>query len=105
MSPNDEKITIFSNRDVRRIIAFIPEGHRHIRVYIEAGEWKMVFQEATVAAIVRAYIDVKTHSKRNVVELISKKLDERKPGYAEYQLVESGREEKDILKEIESTLD
>jgi hypothetical protein len=49
---------------------------------------EFVFQEATVANIVRAYITLKTDPVKASVRLRGKKLAERKQGYAEWQLVE-----------------
>jgi len=99
-------LKIYRNEDVRRIIAFIPPGHRHIRILIEFNDQRIVLQEATIAAIVRAYIDIATHPSRKAVEMISRKMDtnERKPSYAEHQLVETNRSEEDILKEVAEIL-
>jgi hypothetical protein len=80
---------VISNNEVVRVIAEIPPGHRHLRttvVLVDGTE--MVFQEATIANIVRAYIGVKTHPKTRRIELTGKLLEERKDGYAEWQLLE-----------------
>jgi hypothetical protein len=80
---------VIRNNEVVRVIAEIPAGHQHIRttvVLVDGTE--MVFQEATIANIVRAYIGVKTHPKTICVELTGKLLKERKEGYAEWQLLE-----------------
>jgi hypothetical protein len=47
-----------------------------------------MFQEAAVANIVRAFITVKTHPQKISVRLKGRRLEERKPGYAEWQLIE-----------------
>ncbi len=95
-------LKIYRNEDVKRIIAFIPPSHRHIRIVIEFNDQTIVLQEATIAAIVRAYIDIATHPNRKAIEMISKRMgsNERKPGYAEHQLIETNRSEEDILREV-----
>ena len=97
---NDNIVKIYKNEDVKRIITFIPEGHKHIRILIQTGNEIIVFQEATVAALVRAYIDIKTHPLRNAIELENIKLEKKKSGYASYQLIESKKDEASILREL-----
>ncbi len=77
------------NEDIKELIAEIPQRHKHLRttVILQDGT-EIVFQEATVANLVRAYITVKTHPMINKVILKGKKLDERKSGYAGWQLME-----------------
>jgi hypothetical protein len=78
-----------SNEDIVEVLAEIPEGHRHIRTTVVLGDGtEFVFQEATVANIVRAYVTLKTDPVKSRVRLKGKKLAERKQGYAEWQLVE-----------------
>lgn len=50
----------------------------------------MTFQEATIANLVRAYISIKTHPALSKIILGGTKLDERKDGYAEWQLLKMG---------------
>ncbi|QOJ79407.1 hypothetical protein IG193_02795 [Infirmifilum lucidum] len=97
-------LRVYRNEDVKRVIAFIPPGHRHVRVLIELPDTAIVLQEAAVTGIVRAYVDVATHPVRRAVELVSRRLSERKTGYAESQLVESGRSEEEVIKELEKLL-
>jgi allophanate hydrolase subunit 2 len=77
------------NEDIKEIIAEIPEGHRHLRTTIvfEDGQ-SMTFQEATIANLVRAYIEVKTDPVRTRVRLRGSNIKHRKKGFAEWQLVE-----------------
>ncbi|UCD35514.1 MAG: hypothetical protein JSU90_01400 [Nitrospiraceae bacterium] len=77
------------NEDVREIVAEIPEGHRHLRttVLLQDGT-EMTFQEATMAALVRAYTAVKTHPTRSRVALRGMTVALRKDGFAEWQLIE-----------------
>ncbi len=78
-----------ANEDIREVKAEIPPGHRHIRTKVSLHDGtEIVFQEATVANIVRAYISLKTDPVRSSVRLVGKKVAERKKGYAEWQLLE-----------------
>ena len=77
------------NEDIRRVIAEIPPGHRHLRTTVLLADGsEFVFQEAAIAAIVRAYVGVKTHPEATRVVLTGRRLAEHKEGYAEWQLVE-----------------
>jgi hypothetical protein len=83
------KNIIVKNEDVKRVIAEIPEGHKHIRttIMLENGV-AFTLQEATIASIVRAYTTIKTHPTKNRIELKGKRLRKKKDGYAEWQLLE-----------------
>lgn len=77
------------NEDIKEVFVEIPEGHRHVRTRISLLDGtELVFQEAAVANIVRAFITVKTHPEKSSVRLKGRKSGERKPGYAEWQLIE-----------------
>ena len=77
------------NEDIKEIIVEIPEGHKHIRTKITLQDaTELVFQEAAVANITRAYITVKTHPQKTSVKLKGKQLSEKKAGYADWQLLE-----------------
>ncbi|QWV94594.1 hypothetical protein KP004_05260 [Geomonas oryzisoli] len=81
--------TVLRNEDVVQVLVGIPEGHRHVRTTIRFADGRSVtFQEATVAAIVRAYITVKTDPVKDAVELTGRRVEDRKAGYAEWQLLE-----------------
>ncbi len=78
-----------ANKDVKEIIAEIPEGHTHLRTTIVFEDGKSItFQEATMANLVRAYINVKTDPVRTRVRLKGATLTKRKQGFAEWQLVD-----------------
>jgi len=78
-----------NNEDIKEIIAEIPEGHKHLRTTIVFEDGRsMTFQEATIANLVRAYINVKTHPTRTRTQLKRSNLEYRKNGFAEWQLVE-----------------
>ncbi len=80
---------IVHNEDIKELIAEIPEGHRHLRtIMVLQDGTEFVFQEAAVANLVRAYITVKTHPSKKKVMLKGRRIEERKDGYAEWQLVE-----------------
>jgi hypothetical protein len=77
------------NEDIKEVLAEIPEGHRHIRTRIVLqDDTELVLQEAAVANIVRAYITIKTDPLKTTVRLKGQKLQDRKEGYAEWQLLE-----------------
>ena len=82
---------IIHNEDIKELIAEIPEGHKHLRttMVLQDGA-EFVFQEATIANLVRAYIIVKTDPVKRTVTLKGKSLSKRIDGYAEWQLVEEG---------------
>ena len=94
-------VKILRNSDVKRIIAFIPKGHKHVRLYIELENEKFIFQEATIDAILRAYINVITHPTKKAVELVVTNVKEKKEGYADYQHLETSRNEEEIILEME----
>lgn len=80
---------VLRNEDIAEIAAEIPEGHRHLRTTLRLSDGSAItLQEATVAAIVRAYVAVKTDSLRTKVTLKGQKVPGRKAGYAEWQLME-----------------
>jgi hypothetical protein len=80
---------IVRNEDVKELTAEIPDGHKHLRVSMMLHDGtEITFQEATIANLVRAYINVKTHPESNKIMLKGKRLSDRKVGYAEWQLVE-----------------
>ena len=80
---------IVSNEEVKELTAEIPEGHKHVRttIVLQDGQ-EITFQEATMANLVRAYISVKTHPQLTKMRLTGKRLQAKKDGYAEWQLVE-----------------
>lgn len=97
---------LFSNEDIKRVIVGIPNRHRHLRTIIETVEGEQfVFQEATVAGIVRAYTEIKTHPRKIALELVSIRLGTKKPSYADFQLLETERDETLVLDEIDSVLE
>lgn len=87
--PTQDSMRTLRNEDVVEVVAEIPEGHRHLRTTVRLADGTaMTFQEATVAAIVRAYIAVKTDPLRRRVALRGRRVTGGKEGYAEWQLLE-----------------
>jgi len=80
---------ILSTEEVTGLIAEIPEGHRHLRTTLNfADGTSLTLQEASVAAIVRAYTVIKTDPVRTKVVMHGQALSASKSGYAEWQLLE-----------------
>ncbi len=80
---------IVANEDVKEVLAEIPEGHRHLRTTVTMQDGTVLtFQEATIANLVRAYVTIKTHPRLTRIRLSGKLLDDRKEGYAAWQLIE-----------------
>lgn len=80
---------IIGNEDVIAVRVEVPEGHRHIRTTIVMRDGaEFVFQEATMANIVRAFITVKTDPVNKSVRLKGRRPENRKEGFAEWQLLE-----------------
>jgi hypothetical protein len=87
---------IVRNEDVKELVLEVPEGHTHLRTSLVLRDGsEMVLQEATVANLVRAYVTLKTHPRKERVKLQGKRVGQRKEGYAEWQLLEA--EEKDEI--------
>ncbi len=104
---NYQELKIYRNTDIKRVIAFIPPGHVHTRILIETRNGEvLVFQEATIAGVIRAYVNVSLHPQRKAVELVSRTLypHEKKHGFARTQLIESGRSEQDVLEELKNII-
>ena len=94
-----KKTIIFRNNDKSRVLIGAPNSHQHLRTIIETPHERFIFQEATIANIVRVYITIKTHPTHFGIELITvKKTD--KEGYAQYQLLESEKTSKQVQNEV-----
>lgn len=77
------------NEDIEEVLVHIPEGHRHARTVIKLRDGsEVLFQEAAMANIVRAFITLKTHPLKTSVRLTGRFLAEKKEGYAGWQLLE-----------------
>lgn len=101
------KIRIIRNKDISRALIGVPEGHKHLRICLELKNGRvLVFQEATVANILRAYTTIKTHPSVRAKELKMKTLTakQRKEGYAVHQLLETSRKDAEIEEELSGLL-
>jgi len=49
---------------------------------------ELVFQEAAMANMLRAFVTVKTHPQKTSVRLTGRLLERRKDGYAQWQILE-----------------
>ncbi len=61
-----EDLKVYRNEDVLEIIAAIPHGHQHTGFLIRFKDQEILLQEATVAALVRAYVLVSLHPLRRI---------------------------------------
>jgi hypothetical protein len=78
-----------SNEEIKEVYIGIPDNHRHIRTTIVLSDGSdFTFQEATIAGIVMAYISIKTHPQRTAIRLKGMRVSDKKPDYAEWQLLE-----------------
>ena len=93
------KTKVYRNKDIRRVLIGAPNSHKHLRTIIETPHERFIFQEATIANIVRAYITIKTHPTNFGIELITATIPE-KEGYTRYQLLESGKTSKQVQNEV-----
>jgi len=102
------KIQIIRNQDVDRVLIGVPEGHHHLRVCIRlTNKSSIVFQEATIANILRAYTTIKTHPTIRAQELKMEAFTPQplKEGFATYQLLETSRKSEDVEEELRTLLE
>jgi hypothetical protein len=102
------KIRIIRNEDVNKILVGVPEGHKHLRISMKLkNRLILIFQEATIANILRVYTTVKTHPSVRAQELEMETLtaDLRKDGYAVHQLLETPRKNEDVERELKGLLE
>lgn len=80
---------LLATTDVTGVVAEIPAGHRHLRTTLTLTDGStLTLQEATVAALVRAYTAVKTGPLTTRVVLRGRPVSGQKQGYADWQLLE-----------------
>ncbi len=102
------RIHTIRNEDVNRVLVGVPKGHRHRRICIALQNGlSLIFQEATIANILRVYTTIKTHPSIRAQELQSQTLstDQRKEGYATYQLIEMPTASEEIETELRELLE
>lgn len=103
-----DKSYIIRNEDVSRVLIGVPEGHKHLRISIKVKNGLvLIFQEATMANILRAYTTVKTHPNIRAQELEMKTVTAnlRKQGYAMNQLLEAPRTNDDVESELKELVE
>lgn len=101
------KVDAIRNQDIKRVLIGIPKGHKHLRICIELRSGtNLVFQEATIADISRAYITLKTHPHIRAQELEMKtaNVEQLKEGYAKRQLLETTKTYEEIEEELRNLL-
>ena len=101
------KIHVIRNEDIEKVLMGVPEDHRHLRICVKLkNESALIFQEATIANILRAYITIKTDPNVRAKELKMKALtaEQQKEGYAVHQLLDTTRKDKKIEKELSELL-
>lgn len=93
---------VIRNRDIAHVLLGVPEGHKHMRICLELKDGTiLVFQEATIANILRAYVHIKTHPTVRARELLLNALEsKRKEGYAVYQLLETTKSDEEVEKQL-----
>lgn len=100
-------VKIIRNEDVEKVLIGVPKGHKHLRVCVKLKDNSaLVFQEATIANVLRAYITLKTHPSVKAQELKMQTLSEplRKQEYALHQLLETPRNQEEIEEELKELL-
>ena len=102
-----KKVDVIRNQDIKRVLIGIPKGHKHLRICIELKNGvDLVFQEATIANISRAYITLKTHPYIRAQELIKvSNIGQLKEGYTKHQLLETSKTYEKIQKELGNLLE
>jgi len=99
------EVRVIRNKDVKRVLLGTPQDHRHLRVSVMLEGECLIFSEATITNILRAFVTVKTHPQIRAIELREEALHEdRKAGYAEHQLIETEKGREEIEKELESLI-
>lgn len=102
-----DKIHVIRNEDIEQVLMGVPEDHKHLRICVKLkNKSAFIFQEATIANILRTYITIKTHPNVQAKELKMKALtaEQQKEGYAVHQLLETSREDEEIEKELSELL-
>jgi len=102
-----KRTNVIRNEDVSRVLIGVPKGHKHLRVCLELKSvGTLVFQEATLANILRAYTTIKTHPSVRARDLRMKTLaaKQTKESYAKHQLLETSKKDEEIEKELSELL-
>ncbi len=102
----ERPVKVYRNSDVERIVAAIPSGHYHTRFAIYLNDQVIVLQEATIAALVRAYAYTSIHPTRRGVILERRRLsrESKKQGFASDQLLEVPNSEMEAVEIIDKIM-
>jgi hypothetical protein len=99
---------IIRNEDIETVLIGAPKGHKHLRVCMKLKDNSaIIFQEATMANILRVYVTIKTHPTVKAQELKMRVLDKtsQKQGYALHQLLKTSRNQEEIEEELREFLE
>lgn len=100
-----ETVIRLSTQNVTQLLFSTPENHKHCRLVLKTDQSStLVLSEALVAAIVRAYVTIKTHPKRSGIEMTTALISDGKPDFASWQLLETDKPDSDIQRETASFL-
>lgn len=102
------EINIIPNEGIKRVLVGVPKDHKHLRICIELKNGtNLVFHEATIANISRAYITLKSRPNIRAQELEMKtvKGEQSKEGYARHQLLETYKTNEEIEEELRKILE
>ena len=92
-----QNVRLFHTGDITQAVLAVPTGHRHLRLALHTAEGEiLIFPEAVVAAIVRAYVTLKTHPLRTAILLAARQPETVKDGYASTQLLETADDESEL---------
>ena len=92
---------MIKNEDIVSALLAVPEGHRHLRLALTTKDGdRIILQEAAVAAVVRAYVALKTHPVKQTVKMVSMTPEGLKKGYAKDQLIEVESEDAEVVREL-----
>ncbi len=91
-----------ANEQIQTILGGTPTDHKHLRFFIQTDRQCLVFSEATIANLVRAYVILKTHPVKNAIRLMQTSPLSRKADFATVQLLETNEDEKECQQQIDS---
>lgn len=96
-----KKIIHLATDAIDRLLFAIPATHKHYRLALITREKEcLMLSEAVVAAVVRAYVGIKTHPLRTGIEMTSVPLPLPKENFASHQLLETEKSSAAIQAEL-----
>ena len=91
-----------ANEQVQQILCGTPSGHKHLRFFIQTEQQCLIFSEATIANLVRAFVTLKTHPVKKAIRLVQATPPLRKIDFAAIQLLEEDGSEEAEQQQIDS---